>query len=181
MPAACPLYKRPDSDSPRWQTTRAWVACGLVCLGSTALAQGAYTFLDDGESVVDAKAGLTWRRCVEGMEWKKGTCVGTPRFFTHPGAMDWAGDEAGRTGSSWRLPLVDELAALAKTRSASAGANAATIDTQVFPATPAARVWTASKAGPHYYQYVAFTDGRSGDMSRVTPAVVRLVRESTKP
>jgi Protein of unknown function (DUF1566) len=156
----------------------ALVACGLMFFGMSAWAQSSYSYADDGESVVDAKAGLTWRRCVEGMEWKKGACVGTPRFFTHPGAMDWAGDEAGRTGFSWRLPLADELAGLTRTKGAS---SAATIDLQVFPGSPAARVWTASKAGAHYYQYVAFTDGRVGDMSRVTPAVVRLVRESTKP
>lgn len=175
------LLKRALSGLSPWQAVKSFViGIGAVC-GSVALAQGAFTFVDDGESVVDAKTGLTWRRCVEGMEWKKGTCVGTPRFFTHPGAMDWAGDESGRTGANWRLPLVDELAVLAKTRSPSASTHAATIDAQVFPATPAARVWTASKAGPHYYQYVAFTDGRLGDMSRVTPAMVRLVRESTKP
>lgn len=98
-----------------------------------------YLISADGLEVTDPKTGLIWRRCAEGMSWKKKTCTGTALAFTHQQALSRASTEAVATGVAWRLPNDKELPSIAdKTRKDPA------IDAVAFPATPSSFFWASS-------------------------------------
>lgn len=65
----------------------------------------------DGTEATSQMTGalLTWRRCVEGMQWNGSACVGTPQTFTVLQALKHAMDESARTGVAWHVPNVKEL------------------------------------------------------------------------
>jgi len=107
------------------------------------------------------------------MVWKRGTCGGNAVFPNHPGAEARA-TAAAATGQPWRLPTIKELSSIVAVREADEGKAA--IDPAAFPATPLARFWSSSKAGPNYFIYVAFTEGSAGEGERNSPGAVRLVR-----
>ena len=126
-----------------------------------------------GQEITDSKTGLVWRRCAEGMAWKVNTCINTAVFVTYPGAEALA-KTAAATGQPWRLPTMKELSSIVAVREA--GEARAAIDPVAFPATPVARFWSSSGAGPGYFMYVAFTEGSVGEGQRGSPGAVRLVR-----
>ena len=158
---------------------RAKFSALALVLGSLVLAPAfavpRYTPSPDGQEITDGKTGLVWRRCVEGMAWKGGTCVGKALFSNHSGAMERAMTVAA-TGQPWRLPTLKELSSIVAVREAEEGKAA--IDSAAFPATPVARFWSSSNAGPHYFMYVGFSEGSAGEGERNSPGTVRLVRGS---
>jgi Protein of unknown function (DUF1566) len=93
----------------------------------------------DGQEVTDAKTGLIWRRCAEGMTASVSGCTGTAGTFSAIDALTLASTQASSTGVAWRLPNVKELSSIAdKSR-----INPA-IDTAAFPATPPSYFWSSS-------------------------------------
>ncbi|MEO6017504.1 MAG: DUF1566 domain-containing protein [Polaromonas sp.] len=137
---------------------------------SAANAQERYTASADGQEISDSKTGLTWRRCVEGMSWKKNTCSGKASFVNHADAAALA----KAAGGEWRLPVLKELSGIVAVREAEEGKAA--IDPRAFPGTPPARFWTGSSVGTGYFMFVAFTEGSAGEGARNAPGAVRLVR-----
>lgn len=154
------------------------------------------------QEVRDAKSRLIWRRCVEGMTWRDGTCTGTPLYLDLPQAQALALAEFKATGVRWRLPHVTELRRLLPP---SQGKEAVgPLDAVAFPAAPAQWHWTGSTtvsggAGFNPYNYGNIAQGKAandanrlgfmhgwavhlgtgeaaGDVLRRTELLVRLVR-----
>ena len=136
-----------------------------------ALAAPRYMPSPDGQEITDSKTGLVWRRCVEGMAWKGDTCAGNAVFSNHLGAVA----RATAAGQPWRLPTMKELSSIVSVREA--GEGKAAIDPVAFAATPVARFWSSSNAGPNYFMYVGFSEGSAGEGERNSPGAVRLVRD----
>ena len=138
-------------------------------------AQERYTPLSDGDEITDSKTGLIWRRCAEGMTWKKTTCVGKATFGNQSQAVALAKSKATKD-EAWRLPTLKELNSILAVREIDVGKAA--IDPKAFPATPIARYWTTTSVGPSYYMVVGFGEGHSGEGERNSPGASRLVREA---
>ena len=68
--------------------------------------------------------GLTWMRCSYGMHWQDGACQGQVQLIDWVQAQQWAES----LGNGWRLPKVDELDALLRSR-----AGGPLLDPQIFP------------------------------------------------
>ena len=132
-----------------------------------------FTVSADGQEVTDAKTGLIWRRCAEGMTVSGGACIGTASTFTHEAALTRASIQATTAGVGWRLPNGKELlSSIDKNRIQPA------IDTAAFPATPSSWFWSSSPYAGHASNawYVDFGYGHLGFSFRVNTFYVRLVR-----
>jgi hypothetical protein len=95
----------------------------------------------DGKELIDAKAKLAWRRCVEGMIWFGMTCTGRAKTFTMIEAQALVTAEGKATGQRWRLPHIPELKTLLNKTHVGRGAM---VDAAVLPGTPANWHWSAS-------------------------------------
>ncbi|TGK39520.1 DUF1566 domain-containing protein [Leptospira gomenensis] len=102
---------------------------GVACTGSgqdaaftaTPNAQviGVPTFLSGFTSdpvTIDSTSGLTWRTCVQGMEWTGATCGGTPtevnwtQALASCSALNERNSKQGYAGiKNWRLTTMDDL------------------------------------------------------------------------
>ncbi|MBI5717446.1 MAG: DUF1566 domain-containing protein [Burkholderiales bacterium] len=183
-----------------WPVVVRWsfVVAAAVAAGAAAAAEPALVPSADGSELVDAAAGLTWARCVEGMQWDGRTCVGAPLRLTHGEAAGAAAARRRADGKHWRLPRVPEsqrLARLARHVPASCAS--------CLPGAPLEWHWTAtsqvdtSRVNPYNYGNIrrgvneesvnrlAFLHGwavhsGSGEadaaMAKKTRLVVRLVR-----
>ena len=140
-------------------------------------AQERYTPSADGDEITDSKTDLIWRRCAEGMTWKKTTCSGKASFANQGQAVALAKAQAS-SEEAWRLPTLKELNSILAVREIDLGKAA--IDPKAFPATPIARYWSTTSVGPSYYMVVGFGEGYSGEGERNSPGASRLVR-SAKP
>lgn len=151
--------------------------CLMTALVSLpAAAQDRYSASADNQEITDAKTGLIWRRCAEGMAWKGRTCAGTAVFPNQANAAALAKAAASSSGQGWRLPTMKELSSIVSVRDAEEGK--AVIDGVAFPATPTARFWTSSSVGPGYFMFVGFIEGSAGEGARNSPGAVRLVRDA---
>lgn len=150
----------------------------MICASTFhAGAQERYTPSADGDQITDSKTGLIWRRCAEGMTWKKTTCKGKAMFANQAQAAALAKGQA-TSDEAWRLPTFKELNTILAVREIDVGKAA--IDPNAFPATPIARYWTSTSVGPGYYMVVGFGEGHSGEGERNSLGASRLVR-SPKP
>ncbi len=95
----------------------------------------------DGKEIIDAKAKLAWRRCVEGMIWFGSRCTGRAKTFTMIEAQALVTAQGKATGQRWRLPHIPELKTLLDKSHTGRGAM---VDAALFPATPANWHWSAS-------------------------------------
>lgn len=123
----------------RWQRNFEYLVRGVAlvaCLGALgqAQAQARFTYSPDGSEVLDAQAGLVWRRCSEGQSWNASTCVGTASTFIHEQALAHA-----KLQNGWRVPNVKELSSLVDSSRFSPA-----IDGNAFPLTPSAVYWSSS-------------------------------------
>jgi Protein of unknown function (DUF1566) len=137
------------------------VLMSCLSLAASLLATGAagqtrYAVSAGEQEVTDARTGLTWRRCAEGMTVTGGNCGGVAGTFTHEAALRHAASEAGSTGLAWRLPNVKELSSITdRTRAFPA------IDPTAFPGTPSNWFWSSSPYvnDPSNAWYVNFNYG----------------------
>ena len=145
------------------------VCAALLCAASlSSFADAPFTVSTDGTEVTDAKTGLIWRRCAEGMVASLSGCTGTASTFTHEAALARA-----RSQSGWRLPNVQELSSIADLSRQSPA-----IDGVAFPATPSSAFWSSSPV-VGYAQgawVVYFVNGYVDDDFRDGAGYVRLVR-----
>ena len=110
-----------------------------------------FEILANGEEVLDRRAKLIWRRCVEGMRWTGSTCWGVPARFEFVAAQSRAAQMGKDTKLPWRLPHIPELRLLvqkpATERAVSGidrGKRLPWVDAELFPGTPADWHWTQS-------------------------------------
>ena len=157
--------------------TPTFIAVLLAITAFQSSAQERYTPSSDDDEITDSKTGLIWRRCAEGMTWKKSTCAGKATFANQAQAVALAKAQATKD-EAWRLPTMKELNSILAVREIDVGKAA--IDPKAFPATPIARYWTSTSVGPSYYMVVGFGEGHSGEGERNSPGATRLVR-SLKP
>lgn len=93
---------------------------------------GRYEFVDDGQVVVDHKNRIIWKRCVDGMLYNKGECLGVPAQLGYTAASRLSAE--GAWGAAWRLPTLAECMKLADRVSAGGrGRSGYGIDDAVFP------------------------------------------------
>ncbi len=156
------------------------IAASAAALTSPpALAESArYTLADDGAAVVDAKTGLTWKRCEEGKTFDSGRCKGLGIRY------NWSDVENLNT-PGWRLPTAQEL----KTLKEDTGV-APPINREFFPNTDRAWFWTSSagkRDNDGCIQNVYFGDDivrrcpamrSGGEQLALKPAYIRLVRSN---
>lgn len=131
-----------------------------------------------GNGVVqDTQTGLQWAVCVEGLsgeQCEQGEAV----------KLNWAKallhiadvNKRGFAGhKDWRLANIRELNTLVELQCASPSINS-----EVFPATPAGHVWTSSPYHfyTHYSWFVDFANGSYTYDERIQPKLVRLVRSA---
>lgn len=130
-----------------------------------------------GSEVRDKVTGLIWQRCLQGMNWNGNTCTGTATTHNWQAALDLARTAAASTAatgtaSAWRLPNNTELFSLAER-----ACFTPAINSNWFPATSAARVWSAS---PNYAsgssRVVWFNIGFDTTLDKNNATHVRLVR-----
>jgi hypothetical protein len=86
----------------------------------------------------DPKTGLIWRRCVEGIEYTPGVCIGTGLKMTYEEALQHAAALVKKTGVAWRVPQKDELFSIVDNN------FSPRINPVFFPYTPAKEFWTAT-------------------------------------
>jgi hypothetical protein len=110
-----------------------------------------FEILANGEEVLDRRAKLIWRRCVEGMRWTGTTCWGVAARFEFVAAQTRATQVGKETKQPWRLPHIPELRLLVQkpqTERATSGVDRGKrlpwVDPDWFPGTPADWHWTQS-------------------------------------
>lgn len=99
---------------------RYFALLAIVALVSSAVAQSAcalpdryvvqtvsYPSDETGNTVLDKRTGVQWRRCEEGQRWDGRTCQGQARPFTHEQALRHAASL-----SLWRIPDIKQLGSL---------------------------------------------------------------------
>ncbi len=124
-------------------------------------------FRDNGDgTITDQSSGLIWSRCSLGQQWRNNRCVGQPRPLSWSIAALLAGD-------GWRLPELKELAGLTELQCVRPAINL-----QLFPNTPPASYWTATRFVNRDREYwlVMFLQGASIPERADAVAFVRLVR-----
>jgi hypothetical protein len=144
-----------------------------LCSVPAAMAASPFTVSADGKEVTDARSGLTWRRCAEGMTATGKGCTGTPLAVDHDGAIKRAAAQAKSTGVAWRLPNTNELRGLADESRFKLA-----IDTDAFPGTPPEHFWTSERINNDYAYAVNFYNGFHYDRYHTNENHVRLVRSA---
>jgi hypothetical protein len=99
----------------------------------------AFVISNDGHEVTDNSTGLTWQRCVVGMQWNGSTCAGFPRGYMYSESLQLAESIRVESGVNWRLPNIKELSSIVDTRNIGV-----TIDESVFPNSPHDQYWSSS-------------------------------------
>lgn len=190
---------RRKSTPARPRPSRARLALALVaCGGALASEPPALAVSPDGLEVSDARNGVAWARCAEGMRWSGKTCTGAASLLDHAQATAVAAARRKSDGLAWRLPRVPELKRLAAQAEQSRQQQPVP-----FPAAPVDWYWSSSttldtsRINPYAYGNVSkgltehsairisplhgwavHTAGgkAEGGVSKRTPLAVRLVR-----
>lgn len=111
-----------------------------------------------GDSVLDSRAQLVWRRCLLGTTWnvRSKSCAGVVKGYSQKEAERAAKAFHGE----WRLPTEPELETLLV--DSCAGMK---IDRRIFPNVAAAdfgegaKIWTSSQALPEMFYFLNFSNG----------------------
>lgn len=128
-------------------------------------------------TVTDIYTGLMWMQCSEGQVWEMhnnvGHCTGDASLHTWDEALKVANEKTFGNYSDWRLPDIKELASLV-----AVDRYNPSINSEVFPATPAASFWSGS---PNSFLHnnsnrVSFYYGHEDYQNRDVGAHLRLVR-----
>lgn len=112
----------------------------LASAAFSSQAQGRFTVSADGSEASDPKAGLTWRRCAEGLKWDGKSCTGKLVKFSFADAKKAAASATG-AGKGWRIPTREELVSLVDS-----ARKKPKIDAVAFPKTASMPFW-ATRTG----------------------------------
>lgn len=120
-----------------------------------------WTLSADGAYVLDARAGLAWPRCVEGMQWNGKTCTGKPLLLDRAAANALAAERWKAEGVGWRLPRAAELQRLVDKSLSPPG-----LHPTLFPAAPGEWHWSATAnvgaLSANQYNYNTISGAGSG-------------------
>ena len=120
-----------------------------------------FVFNENG-TVTDKETKITWMRCAMGQEWDGKTCTGKAHEYSWQEARDTIAalnsDTFGEP-TSWRLPLVPELASIVERK-----CFEPRINMTVFPATPPKAFWTGMEKKGSSEQAYIIDFGRGGVM-----------------
>ncbi len=127
----------------------------------------------DGQEVIDQEKQLVWRRCLEGMRYEDGRCLGDPQPMAWASGHEWAKSVAS-SGGPWRMPTMIELSTMMDMSRHGSPLNAA-----LFPDTPKAYVWsaTANERTPTHAWTMLYTNGYMMSSWQTVSYYLRLVRE----
>jgi Protein of unknown function (DUF1566) len=140
-----------------------------------------FEILANGEEVLDRRAKLIWKRCVEGMKWTGTTCWGAPARLDFVAAQSRASQVGKEAKKPWRLPHIPELRLLVQkpaTERAVSGVDRGKrlpwVDAEWFPGTPADWHWTQSSTvlggNINMYNYGNVMSGTTpANVSRLAP------------
>ncbi len=132
-------------------------------------------FQNNGDgSVTDKKTGLEWSRCTIGQEWKTDACTGDAQpLLWSIASLVATTTENPVDKNKWRLPELKELSELVELQCAQPAINIT-----IFPATPAAAFWTATRFANKdgSFWQVQFILGETVPERGDYTAYVRLVR-----
>jgi hypothetical protein len=129
---------------------------------------------NDG-SVTDIKTGLEWSRCSIGQNWKSDTCTGEAQpLLWSIASLVATTTEHSADKNKWRLPELKELTELIELQCAQPAINIS-----IFPTTPAAAFWTATRFANKdgSFWQVQFVLGKTVPERGDYTALVRLVRD----
>ena len=128
-----------------------------------------FVYSNGSDEVTDTATGLTWKRCIEGMNLSGSGCIGTPTSMMHNDALLLA---ANRTG--WRLPNIKELASIVDRSQYNPS-----IDFDAFPDTQPSSHWSSTGDTASWGAWVVdFKEGITINSQRgFSSNLVRLVRE----
>lgn len=130
-------------------------------------------FVLRGDTVVDTKTRLTWRRCAVGQTFNSGasSCQGaTYATETMAKAKRAAEMEAAASKQPWRLPTIDELSAIADK-------SCEPVVRRVLPGMSGPPMWTSTSAGAgKIYQFDPSENKRIAEKENDAPGIVILVR-----
>jgi hypothetical protein len=148
----------------------------FVRLVRGAVTTSQFSIPGNGQEVTDAKTGLIWQRCAEGMSWSGTTCTGQAKIYTHEESLILARNKAITSGVSWRLPNIKELASITDKNKPKP-----TIDSSAFPGTPTTQryFWSSTpvESSPTYAWVGDFDMGGTEASHRTGISnYVRLVR-----
>lgn len=155
-------------------TVQADQTCRSTLAESTPTSR--FVFSDDG-TVTDTETEITWMRCTMGQKWDGKTCKGKAHEYNWQEARDAVAQLNSDTfgePTSWRLPLVPELASIVERKCFEPRVNLI-----VFPATPSKAFWTGMEKKGNSEQAYSISFGHGG----VTPnkksyaAPIRLMRD----
>jgi Protein of unknown function (DUF1566) len=129
----------------------------------------------DGQEVVDHETRLVWRRCLEGMRFEAGRCLGAPQSMVWSHGHDWA-KQVSSAGNQWRMPTMMEL-----TTVIDMNRHGAPVDNALFPDTPRVYVWSATvnERTPSHAWIMFYANGYMMSAQQSISYFVRLVREKT--
>jgi hypothetical protein len=128
--------------------------------------------------VTDKNTGLMWRICVEGKtgdQCETGTAVNASWGEALIYASNTNEGKSLDGYKDWRLPNIRELNSLVEVQCANP-----TINSRIFPNTPATHIWTSSPYGTldFYSWYVDFSNGETNTDDRLNAKGIRLVRDA---
>jgi hypothetical protein len=129
----------------------------------------------DGQEVIDQEKQLVWRRCLEGMHYEDGRCLGEPQPMAWASGQVWA-KSITSSGSPWRMPTMIELSTMMDMSRHGSPLNAT-----LFPDTPKAYVWSATvnERTPTHAWAMLYTNGYMMSSWQTVSYYLRLVREKS--
>lgn len=135
-----------------------------------------FIFNDNG-TVTDTETEIIWMRCAMGQKWDGKTCTGKAHEYSWQEARDAVAELNSDTfgePSSWRLPLVPELASIVERQCFEPRVNLI-----VFPATPPKAFWTGmeKKGSPEHAYSISFGRGGVAPKKKSFMAPVRLMHD----
>ena len=134
-------------------------------------------FIDNYDGTIrDVHTGLMWTKCSLGQNYFDGNCSGEPAHFNDwTEAVSSVGLREAYGYDDFRIPNIKELGSIVERQ-----CNNPTINTHVFPSTPAATYLssTPSPTGSDSYRTINFANGEdfSPDVSHFR--FIRLVRDT---
>lgn len=155
-------------------TVQAGQTCNSNLQQSTPTSR--FIFNDNG-TVTDSETEITWMRCALGQKWNGKTCEGKAHDYSWQEARDAVAELNSDTfgePTSWRLPLVPELASIVERKCFEPRVNLS-----VFPSTPSKAFWTGMEKKGNSELAYAIDFGRGGVMpgKKSYAAYIRLMHD----
>ncbi len=133
-------------------------------------------FVLKGDTALDKRSGLLWKRCAVGMSFDAAStsCTGEPEALN----QKTAAEAAAKAGEGWRVPSGPELETLMLDT-----CSGPKINSTVFPNIAAsdqgegAKFWTTNEAMPDMFYFFEFLEGYADAHSSGYGLSVLLVRK----